>query len=215
MRAVADSAASLAAQLGDANNVLVQAPAMGDEDAEACGSLLSVVPPDRSDVLCVTFNQPPDARLEHWGTYGGPTDAANLGFVVVGEGVRSAAADTAFTPRPTPDALGPTVVSVSNPGDLTGIGIELGRFLSDWAADDNQLLLCFHTLTTLLQYAELQTAYQFVHVLTGRVRSSGGLSHFHLDPTAHDQRTRNALAGLFDAVVERESDGTWSVSRRR
>lgn len=215
MHAVAESTASLGEELAGSNNVLLLAAALGESDGEACSGLLSTVPPDRADVLCVTFNQTPDARLEQWRTSGGPTAPANLGFVVVGEGVRSAAAAPPPSDDATGDDLGPTVVSVSSPADLTGIGIKLGDFFADWEDDGNQLFLCFHTLTTFLQYADLRTVYRFVHVLTGRVRSAGGVAHYHLDPTAHDERTVNSLAGLFDAVVERGDGGSWRVKRRR
>ncbi|MDZ7702775.1 MAG: hypothetical protein U5J98_12340 [Halobacteriales archaeon] len=139
---------------------------------------------------------------------------ANLGFLVVGENVRSAAA---VQPGGGPglDEVGPTVLSVSSPGDLTGIGIKIGEFLEAWADDGHELVLCFHTLTTFLQYADLRSVYQFVHSLTGRVRVAGGTAHYHLDPTAHDERTVNTLLALFDAVVEREPGGQWAVRRRR
>lgn len=214
MRAVAQSASSLGEELAGTHNVLLLAPALGDEDVDACSSLLSFAPPDRSDVLCVTFNQTPDARLEHWRSAGGPTDPANLGFVVIGERVRSATAAVQGADV-APEGLGPSVVSVSSPGDLTGLGIELGNYLSDWDDDGNRLLLCFHTLTTFLQYADLRSVYRFVHVLTGRIREAGGVGHYHLDPTAHDEQTVNTLLGLFDAVVEPDERGTWQVRRRR
>lgn len=215
MRAVAESAASLGEELAGAHNVLLQAPAMGHEDGDACSSLLSVAPADRSNVLCVTFNQTPDTRLEHWRAAGGPTDPADLGFVVIGDGTRSATAAQPFVDGPPGDDLGPKVVSVSSPADLTGLGIKLGNFFAEWADDSNQTLVCFHTLSTFLQYAELRAVYRFVHVLTGRVRSIGGIAHYHLDPSAHDERTVNTLKTLFNAVVEvsDEEDG-WSVTSR-
>ncbi len=105
--------------------------------------------------------------------------------------------------------------SVTSPGDLTGIGIKVGGFLDDWTREGNELRLCFHTLTTFLQYADLRSVYQFVHALTGRVRAAGGQAHYHLDPAAHDRRTVNTLMGLFDAVVEPDAAGGWTVKRRR
>lgn len=213
MRAVAEGHASLREELEDSHNVLLLAPAFGEADAEGCSSLLSVVPRDRADLLCVTFTETPDARLEAWRNAGGPTDPANLGFVVVGERVRSATMAARATDSP--DGLGPTVASVSSPGDMTGIGIEYGNFVSDWDDDHNQLLVCFHTLTTFLQYAALRDVYRFVHDLTGRVRAADGMAHYHLDPEAHDERTVNTLLGLFDAAVEPAGAGTWLIRRRR
>ena len=215
MHAVADSASSLVEELAGAENVLLLSPTLEEGEGAACSRLLAAGPEGRTDVLSVTFNQSPDARLERWQSEGGPTAPANLGFLVVGENVRSAAAIHGAEGGPGLDEVGPTVVSVSSPGDLTGIGIKLGEFFEAWADDGNELALCFHTLTTFLQYAELRSVYQFVHVLTGRVRSAGGTAHYHLDPTAHEPRTVNTLTTLFDAAVEREGGGNWTVRRRR
>lgn len=215
MRAAAEPTASLGEALAGAHNVLVLAGPLDEADGSACSSLLSAVPEDRADVLCVTFHQTPDARIEHWRATGGPTQPADLGFVVVGDGVRSATAAAQAAETPAAEGLGPTIATVSSPADLTGIGIELGNFFSDWAGDGNRLVLCFHTLTTFLQFADLETVYRFVHVLAGRVRSSGGLAHYHLDPSAHDERSVNTLLSLFDAAVQPDSNGTWDVKRRR
>lgn len=215
MRAVAGSPASLAEELAGTHNVLLLAPPLGDEDGDACRSLLWGPPATDLNVLSVTFNQSPDARIERWRAADELTHSANLGFVVVGDGVRSTAAAQAPLEGPDTDDLGPTITSVSSPADLTGIGIEIGHFFEEWGGDGRELRLCFHTLTTFLQYADLRTVYQFLHVLTGRVRTNGGLAHYHLDPTAHDQRTVNSLLGLVDAVVERGANGDWEVRRRR
>ena len=215
MHAVAEDAASAVEALSGAANVLLLSPAMDGSGGEACASLLSAAPADRADVLSVTFNDSPDARIERWSASGGPTAAANLGFLVVGEEVRSAAAAAPVGGGPSVREPGPTVESITNPGDLTGIGIKVGGFLDDWTEEGHQLLVCFHTLTTFLQYTDLRSVYQFVHALTGRVRAAGGQAHYHLDPTAHDQRTVNTLMGLFDAVVEADGRGGWTVRRRR
>lgn len=216
MRAVVESSASLAAEVEGANNVLVLAPSMASQDGEACTNLLSVAAHDEEAVVSVTFNESPDARIEAWRANGGPDDPAKLGFVVVGDEMRSAAASQPVAGGPSIDGVGPTIVSVSSPGDLTGIGIKLGNFLEDWADDDHRLVLCFHTLTTFLQYADLRPVFRFLHVLTGRVAAADGVAHYHLDPSAHDEKTVNTLLALYDAVVELDGDdGRWQVRRRR
>ncbi len=214
MRAVVESSSSLADEVEGANNVLVLAPSMASQDGEACTNLLSVASHEDEAVVSVTFNQSPDARIDAWRAGGGPASPAKLGFVVVGDEMRSAAASQPVAGGPSVDGVGPTIVSVSSPADLTGIGIKLGNFLDDWA-DDHQLVLCFHTLTTFLQYAELRAVFRFLHVLTGRVAGADGVAHYHLDPTAHDEKTVNTLLALFDAVVELDEDDRWQVRSRR
>lgn len=215
MRAVVETTEDVVDQLRGAHNVLVQAPSLERAGSEACTRLLSVASPSSTDVLSVTFNRSPDDRLEEWRALDGPHDAANLGFVVVGDQLRSAAASGPSSAPATPEPGGPTVVSVSSPGDLTGIGLRLGDLLEGWADDDHRLVVCFDSLTTFLQYADLRSVFTFLHVLAGRVTDAGGLAHYHLDPAAHDDATVHALLELVDASVALDDDGRWRVSRRR
>jgi hypothetical protein len=79
--------------------------------------------------------------------------------------------------------------------------------------EDEHIVFCFDGVTSLLQYADLQRAFRFLHVVTGRVKTVGGVGHYHLDPEAHDTQTLATLKGLFDAVIEVEDDGTWTITQ--
>jgi hypothetical protein len=93
---------------------------------------------------------------------------------------------------------------------LTGLGIQISEILQQWQNNDNRSVACFHSLTALLQYSDVQTVYKFLHVLTGRFATAGVAAHFHLDPGAHDDQTINTLKSLFDGIAE-FGDGEWSV----
>ena len=195
---------------GDAHNVLLLAPPMDACDGDGCVDLLTVDPPAGEDVLFVTFVDSPDERLEAWRTRAGNESPAKVGFVSVADSTRSAAA--ASTPL---GGVGGelSIRSVSSPADLTDLGIKVSTFLAEWDDDGNRTVICFHSLTTLLQYVELHRAFRFFHVITGRVRAADGLAHYHIDPTAHDERTINTLTTLFDGVAE--WDGTdWQIRNR-
>lgn len=97
---------------------------------------------------------------------------------------------------------------VSSPGDLTGIGIGVSEQLRRFGASDAEhTRICFYSLSTLLIYAELETVFRFLHVLSGRVDSIGALGLFALDPTTHDESTVNTLRQLFDGLIEVKLDG--------
>ena len=82
------------------------------------------------------------------------------------------------------------------------------------AADsDEDISFCFNSITSLLQYADVQRAFRFLHVVTGRVKTVGGTGHYHLDPEAHDRQTLATLKGLFDAVIEVNEDGSVDIQR--
>lgn len=97
---------------------------------------------------------------------------------------------------------------VSSPADLTGIGIgvvESTSALEEYGPDG--IRVGAFSLSTILQYADADRVFNFLHVLTGRCAKAGYLSVFTLDPAASDDRTVNAIRSVFDGEVAlRETD---------
>ena len=187
-------------QLGDAANILLGAPSMSQGTEAVCVDLLTQGPPGDVSVLWVSFRKPASQCLAEWrGEH--DADPASFGAIVVGETVGSDDADE-IDPQ--------AIQRISNPSDLTGIGIKVGEFVS---GQTDQLVVCVDSLTALLQYVDLETAYEFVHALTGQLYSAGAVSHFHIDPTAHDPETIDTLLSLFDASVDL-SDGETEIRTR-
>ena len=92
---------------------------------------------------------------------------------------------------------------VSSPADLTGIGIGVSEQLRRIAQSDVEgTRMAFYSLSTLLMYAELETVFRFLHVLTGRIDSIDGMGAFAIDPTTHEESTVNTLKQLFDGMIE-------------
>ena len=61
-------------------------------------------------------------------------------------------------------------------------------------------LLCFQSLTVLLQYAPLDEVYQFLHTLETHVKRTDAAAHFHLHVDAHDEEAVDTLRPVFDRV---------------
>ena len=111
------------------------------------------------------------------------------------------------------ETTGVSVDSLSNPADLTGLGIEVSRFLDRSRRRDAETKICVRSLTALLQFTDLRRTFRFLHVLAGRVEAAGAVAHYHLDPDAHDDQTVGSLTSLFDAAVEPDG-GQWTARRR-
>jgi hypothetical protein len=187
-------------ELSDVSNVLLSAPALGGQGDEICDRLLTLTPPSETKILVVTFTDTPQEWVDNWMDSVGVSPVRG-GIVSIGQ-AEAAVDDPSWAVR-----------TVENPSDLTGIGIELSELLSGIAAaDEEHLVVCFDSITSLLQYADLQRAFRFLHVVTGRVKTADGVGHYHLDPEAHDQQTLATLKGLFDAVVEVEESG-WTIQQ--
>lgn len=190
-------------ELGDVSNVLLLAPSLGGQGNDVCLDLLTRSAPDRTNVLGITYTESPGEFVSRWSDGVGDPPARG-GIVTVGE------ADASVS------SANWTVRGVENPGDLTGIGIELSELLSSMATaagDDEAVAVCFNNLTSLLQYADLQRVFRFLHVVTGRVKTIHGVGHYHIDPDAHDKQTMATLKGLFDAVIEIGEDGTLDIQQ--
>lgn len=189
--------------LADVSNVLLLAPSMGGHGSDACLDLLTESPPAQTNVLAVSFTRSATEWGSHWEDHVGESPARG-GIVSIGQ-MGGSLDDPAWA-----------VKRVENPSDLTGVGIELSELLSGMATaadEDESIRMCFNSVTSLLQYADLQRAFRFLHVVTGRIKTVGAVGHYHLDPEAHDSQTLATLTGLFDAVVEVEDDGSWTVQR--
>lgn len=190
-------------ELSDVSNALVLVPSLGGRGRKFSNKLLSQTPPSETNVLAITFTSTPDEWVEDWMDQTGVAPVRG-GIVAVGQG------------EGTVDDPTWAVKTVDNPSDLTGIGIELSELLSGMAttaSDDETVAVSFDSITSLLQYADLQRAFRFLHVVTGRIKTIDGVGYYTLDPEAHDKQTVATLKGLFDAVVHVESDGSWTVER--
>ena len=190
--------------------VLLLAPSLHEGTEEACLDLLSLDQPHEQSVLWVAYTRSPDACVQDWLAHVGERPR-NMRFVSVGDTTRSTSARAG---DPTTGSSEEIVETLTSPSDLTGLGIKLSEILQQWDGDANEVTACFDSLTALLQYADLQTVYKFLHVLTGRFDAAGVTAHFHLDPEACDQQTVSTLTSLFDAVVELDDDGEWTVRSR-
>jgi hypothetical protein len=201
---------SLPDDIEGVTNVLLCAPSMEPAAGEACTRLLSPPGSDGERLLFVTLSDSPDDRLAAWRAHDGRDEPEEVAFVAAGDSMRSVAAETASVDFPDPRT---TIRTLSNPGDLTGLGIGITEFLTAWEGDDRPATVCVHSLTTLLQYVETQQAFRFLHVLTGRITEVDARAHYHVDPSAHDERTINTLKPLFDATLTFE-DGEWTARTR-
>lgn len=103
---------------------------------------------------------------------------------------------------------GARVETVSNAGDLTGIGIKFSSLYGSlYGEARHRVRAGLLTVSTLLMYTDLRTAYRFLHTVSGRVAGTDGLCLFLVDPTAHDEQTVSTLAQLCDGRIDaRETD---------
>lgn len=90
--------------------------------------------------------------------------------------------------------------------DLSTLGIKISEAIDDFqqltsGLSPAELRVCFDSLRPLLGEHDTKTVFQFLHLLTGRVRDVRGMGHFHL-PVASDDESVRILAPLFDATVE-------------
>lgn len=202
-------------RIADGSSVLLLAAA----DAAAERAYTRLEPgsvPARTRVLAVTYSRTPDEWATDWRTHVGalPTD---LQVIAVGETTRSTVATA-----PTGTGNGPhsgtrMLRSVGDPADLTGVGMGISECLADWEADSgsgtSRPVVSLGSLAVLLDHVPLDRAFQFLHVLSGRVARTGAVGYYYLDPAEQDSRTIATLTTLFDAVVD-HTDGDWTIETR-
>jgi len=198
-------------RLAEANSTLLLASSFTEGTEERCAEMLHPGMANESNVLWVSYTKSPDQQLRRWQAHYSDRPA-NMGMVSIDDSTRSVAAESGGAS----DLMGPNkpVETVSSPNDLTGLGIRITEFLTDWEENDNRTVVCFDSLTALLQYVELETAYEFLHILTGRMAAVDAFAHFHMDPEAHDEQTIESITTLMDATVALE-DGEEKIRSRK
>lgn len=190
--------------LDDASSVLLLTPSLSDDEDELCTDLHCSHDALAENVLWVSYTKSPDTQLRRWRAHG-RGQPSNLGIVSVGESTRSAAmAMSGSGPggSGTDGSSTGLIETVSKPNDLTGLGIRINEHLHRWDGNGFQTSVCFDSLTAMLQYVDIETTYEFLHILTGRFYEAGAVAHFHMDPGAHDEQTVERLVSLCDAVVD-------------
>lgn len=176
-------------------NVLLLGSSL-DDDEETIQRLLGSVP-GQTSLLTVSLLTSPAAQVADWETEWAdiaPERVAGIGC----EG----GMDPAGAQVPRTDLRS---TSVSDPGDLTGLGIRISECLDNWT--EQSVVCSFDGITPLLQYADAKRVFQFLHVLTTRFTNAGAVTVFHMDPAAHGDREVATIRSLFDAVYERTADG--------
>ncbi|WP_226005036.1 DUF7504 family protein [Natrinema salinisoli] len=119
-----------------------------------------------------------------------------LGLLTVGNVLTDDSAESV------PDFTEPVVSdTVTDPTDLSEIGVAVSRFCKHWAENDEEITVCFDSLDALLRHASPKDVFQFTHVLTNRLSSVDAYAHCHFDPNRHEDRVVSTFGTIFDSVV--------------
>lgn len=131
--------------------------------------------------------------LDDFADAGGDVDAARVRVI-------DCASDAGQGP-------GDHVSCVASPADLTGIGMEFSSLYERLHAGGNERVRTgIYTLAPLLLYVDdVRAVFRFLHTLSGRVRSVGGLGLCAIDPGAQDERTVKSIAQTFDGQIDLRS----------
>lgn len=192
--------------LADASDVLFEASRReSGSEADACQPFFSMNPLSEQNVLLISLRQSAEDRRQAF-LSGADGEPANMAIISSSDKDRQQQTGR----HGDVGTSGMTVQVVDDPGDLTRLGITISNVLRSWQDNEHQTLVCFDSVSTLLQYAELQRVFRFIHVLQGRLGNIGARTHYHLNPEAHDSQTEATMRSLFDGVIRVTESGDLS-----
>lgn len=195
---------SLHEELDDAPTTLFLEPT---KDRETCVELLSPAPYEQLNVLGVTFTPSPDEWIASWNSNAGESPAEAT-IVDVGETTRSATSSAVVAEGPTAFSIMP----ISNPRDIAHLGGAITNRMAKWADNENETVVCFHSITDLLEHVDEEHVFNFLTMITSHLRHQEAVAHFHMDPTEHDDKTIYLMDQVFDAIVEVDEVGGRTVT---
>jgi len=109
---------------------------------------------------------------------------------------------------------------VASPTDLTGIGIKFSKMVElifDGEFSDGEaglfpppIRFCVNSISTLLMYRKMEVLYQFLHVLTSKVKKIDGVGFYLLNNESFDEKTialiKQLMNGVMEVKVEKEAN---------
>jgi KaiC/GvpD/RAD55 family RecA-like ATPase len=103
----------------------------------------------------------------------------------------------------------------SSPVDLTGIGVKISQFFEEFSKKKNiqKIQLHINSVSTILMYSNIQTVFRFLHVFTGRIKSTGNIGIYVLESGMHSEQAIATLTQLFDGIIEIESKNDRNLIR--
>lgn len=178
---------------GSTNVLLSTARTCAGESA-ACVEMMGGEDRGAVNVLVVTYKQSPREWLAKVSSAVGTRVSCSKVIHVDGH---------ASIPNSNEEFPNERVVGLQEPRDLTGLGIEIGQFLQkvERTPGATETSMCFDSVTSLLRFVDTGKAFRFLHFVTERVSSADARAHYHVNPSALDERTLATIRILFDSVV--------------
>lgn len=176
--------------LDTGSSVLLLASCMEVSGREACRDLLTIGPTGQLNVLYVVLIRTGKYDLDWW-TEAAPPSPDRMAVIDASPGPSG----------PTPvEGDGIVVESIGSPGNLTKIGVAISDHCTEFEGDGTTVV-CLRSVTALLHYVDLDTAYRFLNAFVHQLASVGAIGHCHLQPDAHSPQQINTLRTLFDATI--------------
>jgi hypothetical protein len=101
---------------------------------------------------------------------------------------------------------------VTSPTDLTGIGIKFSNMIESifegkFSEGEPGLFpppirFCINSISTLLMFRRLEILYQFLHVITAKLKKTEGVGIYLINKESFDDKTISLIKQLMTAVIE-------------
>lgn len=201
---------SISHEVREVSNILLLVSPLHPADLDACMDLLTVTEPENENVWSLGITITPNKRVENWEQVVG-TAPASFRIVSVGDLPEAKAREAAKAYGYDPE---PHFVTIPDGSALTRIGVELMAALDEWDSSPAETVICFHSVSSLLQYASEERVFQFLNTFTAEVEQADASAHYHMDPEVHEDSTVAKVKHLVDAVIESDADDEYRVTVR-
>lgn len=186
--------------LNPGTNILILAPAFSN--GEQVASFLAKPGKGEYMIVLTTENQATDL-LDYF-----KSNDFNTEYVGIIDAItRSSSAQTTDSHK---------VKYVGSPNDLTGMDIRFSQLTEEimkgeFTDDPNQLFptpirYCVLSLTSMLMFRKIDVIYQFLHVVSSKLKKMGSIGIFLINSETFDQKTIAIVKQLMNVVVEIRND---------
>ena len=172
--------------------VLVQCGSQDDRKHDAREDLLGVTDSGDRNILLIQYRSMNTDRL-----------------AAIAEAAQRVKVITVGCSQSVPNAVSDTVevVNITNPNDVTRLGILSTKTLDDWQTLDGGISVALDPLDVLFRYKSVEGTFRFLHIFLGKLSAGGAVSSFFVNPSASNPQDVNTLKPLFDQILTVDAAG--------
>ena len=156
------------------------------------------------NLLAITFDDTADEWFDAWRRRSDGSHPGEMTVALVGAQFRSATETPAVQSFDEQTDGAVTIETIESPTDFAAVGALISNYLLDWQSSDAHSVVYLSSLTTLVESASPEKAFQLLSRLRRRFGNEDRVAYVRQDRNRYEEDRLGQFDRLFDVIVTAE-----------